>query len=282
MPQTIDIKDELSKKAGRKKESCSQTDPVPSQNQGIPEIGKIRLLRADEIECRVATVNVYGLRLLLYKDARVDQKILDEAFTPLGWKRTHQEINGNLYCTVEVWDDSKQQWIGKQDVGTASYSEKEKGQASDSFKRACFNWGIGRELYTAPDIWIPAALVHIKENQEKRGHYIATDHFSVQSIAYNERKGISALTIINQTGRIVFRMQQEQPETRQEVSMQPETTQKNIDMQPEVLYRELERTGIALETVLERYGIQNISQMTPEMYSRALSGLRKTQTKGIA
>lgn len=281
MQQTIGLKEQLSKKAGQKKESYSP-EPAPSPNKCIPGIGKIRLLRADEIECRVATVNVYGLRLLLYKDARVDQKILDEAFTPFGWKRTHQEINGNLYCTVEVWDNSKQQWIYKQDVGTASYSEKEKGQASDSFKRACFNWGIGRELYTAPDIWIPAALVHMKENQEKRGHYITTDHFSVQSIAYNEQKKISALTIVDQTGKKVFCMQQEQPETQQEVPMQPETTQKNIDMQPEVLYRELGRTGIALETVLERYGIQNISQMTPEMYSRALSGLRKTQTKGIA
>lgn len=67
-----------------------------------------------------------GLSLLLYKDARVDQKILDECFSPCGWKRTHQEIGGNLYCTVEVWDAEKQQWIAKQDVGTESYTEKEK------------------------------------------------------------------------------------------------------------------------------------------------------------
>ena len=115
----------------------------------------IRLLRADEIECRVSTINEKGLSLLLYKDARVDQRILDETFTPLGWQRTHQSIDGNLYCTVEIWDDAKKQWIAKQDVGTMSYTEKEKGQASDSFKRACFNIGIGRELYTAPDfIWV--------------------------------------------------------------------------------------------------------------------------------
>ena len=99
----------------------------------------IRLLRADEIECRIATINEKGLSLLLFKDARVDQKILDETFTPFGWKRSHQMIDGNLYCTVEVWDEGKGQWIGKQDVGTVSHTEKEKGQASDSFKRACFN-----------------------------------------------------------------------------------------------------------------------------------------------
>ena len=79
------------------------------------------------------------MSLLLFKDARVDQKILDETFTPFGWKRSHQMIDGNLYCTVEVWDEGKGQWIGKQDVGTVSHTEKEKGQASDSFKRACFN-----------------------------------------------------------------------------------------------------------------------------------------------
>ena len=242
----------------------------------------IRLLRADEIECRICTINVYGLRLLLYKDARVDQRILDEAFTPFGWKRTHQQINGNLYCTVEVWDDSKQQWIAKQDVGTASYSDKEKGQASDSFKRACFNWGIGRELYTAPDIWVPAALVNIKENKEKKGYYTTSDRFSVQSIAYNERREISALVIVNQSGKEVFHMQQEQPEAQQRLHTQAQTQQKNTDMQLDILYRELERTGIALETVLERYNIQNINEMTPEIYIKALNGLSKTQTKESA
>ena len=123
----------------------------------------IRLLRADEIECRVSTISQKGLSLLLFKDARVDKRILDEAFTPFGWKRTHQSIDGNLYCTVEIWDGEKGQWIAKQDVGTESRSEKEKGQASDSFKRACFNWGLGRELYTAPFIWVPAETANISQ-----------------------------------------------------------------------------------------------------------------------
>ena len=91
----------------------------------MEEEKKIRLLRADEIECRVAVIKPNGLSLLLYKDARVDQKILDEAYTPFGWRRSHQMIGGSLYCTVEVWDPEKNQWIGKQDVGTESYSEKE-------------------------------------------------------------------------------------------------------------------------------------------------------------
>ena len=117
---------------------------------------KIRLLNANEIECRVATAGEKGVSLLLYKDARVDQKILDETFGPFGWKRSHQSIDGNLYCTVEILDKESGIWVAKQDVGTTGFAEKEKSQASDSFKRACFNWGIGRELYTAPFIWVPA------------------------------------------------------------------------------------------------------------------------------
>ena len=107
----------------------------------------IRLLRASEIECRVASINASGLSLLLYKDARGDQRILDETFGAFGWKRSHQCIDGNLYCTVEILDRESGEWVAKQDVGTTGYMEKEKSQASDSFKRACFNWGIGRELY---------------------------------------------------------------------------------------------------------------------------------------
>ena len=135
------------------------------------EQGLIRLLKADEIECRVSTISERGLSLLLYKDARVDQKILDETFGIFGWKRSHQCIDGNLYCTVEVFDKDSGTWVAKQDVGTTSYSEKEKGQASDSFKRACFNWGIGRELYSAPFIWISAgkAAVQVKEGRIVRG-----------------------------------------------------------------------------------------------------------------
>ena len=174
------------------------------------EQNRIRLLKADEIECRIAMINEKGLSLLLYKDARVDQKILDETFGIFGWKRSHQCIDGNLYCTVEIRDKETGEWIAKQDVGTMSWSEKEKGQASDSFKRACFNWGIGRELYTAPFIWIPAGKADIQSkdtgnrNQEKK--YYCYDRFSVSSIEYNDSKEISALVVVNGKGEAVYAM----------------------------------------------------------------------------
>ena len=269
MQHTTDIKEKLAERAGRQKEVPVQTLP---RDTGQQKEEAIRLLRADEIECRISTINVYGLRLLLYKDARVDQKILDEMFTPFGWQRTHQEIDGKLYCTVSVWDDTRQQWISKQDVGTASYSDKEKGQASDSFKRACFNWGIGRELYTAPDIWVPASRVHIRENRDKKGHYTTSDRFSVQSIAYDEHREVSALVIVDQDGKSVFQMGQGQR------APQPEKTDPYLGL----LQHELERTGISLGSVLERYEIKDMSQMTPDIYVKALNGLMKTKTKGAA
>ena len=168
----------------------------------------VRLLKADEIECRISVIKENGLSLLLYKDARVDQKILDETFGPFRWKRSHQCIDGNLYCTVEVYDEEKGVWVAKQDVGAAGFAEKEKSQASDSFKRACFNWGIGRELYSAPFIWVSVDKAEIKskgvQNGEKR--YYCNEHFSVASIQYNEDREISSLVIVNDKGQAVYAM----------------------------------------------------------------------------
>ena len=203
---------------------------------------EIRLLRADEIECRVATVSDKGVSLLLYKDARVDQKILDETYTPLGWKRTHQSIEGNLYCTVEVYDSQKGEWIAKQDVGGVSYSEKEKGQASDSFKRACVNWGIGRELYTAPFIWLPAGKVTIQHKSDK---YVCYDKFNVKSIEYSEQREIIGLVITNEKGQIVYELKTQ----NQKVS-----TEKVTAFHIRKINSELKRTGVAVESVLNRYG----------------------------
>lgn len=116
-----------------------------------------RALRADEVECRIGNVSKTGtgVSLLLYKDARCDMNVLDETVGAMGWKKCYSRDNRN--CTVSIRDTDTGEWIGKEDTGTESASEAEKGLASDSFKRACVNWGIGRELYTAPFIWISGA-----------------------------------------------------------------------------------------------------------------------------
>lgn len=109
---------------------------------------KFRDLTADEIECRIAQIKANSLSLLLYKDARCDMKILDETVGAENWERDHKELKGNIYCGISIYDENKNIWVTKWDCGAESYTEKEKGEASDSFKRAGFNWGIGRELYT--------------------------------------------------------------------------------------------------------------------------------------
>ena len=237
----------------------------------------IRLLEANEIECRIATINAKGLSLLLYKDARVDQKILDETFGLFGWQRSHQCIDGSLYCTVSIWNEQTNEWISKQDVGTMGYAEKEKSQASDSFKRACFNWGIGRELYSAPFIWIPADKVQIQPKDDK---YVCYEQFKVSSIAYNEAREITALVISNDKNKILYEMKD-----KTNVSNQKKGTDKKADKEPTLsktqmdkLQSELVRTGITMEAVKDRYKIQEPEKMNGDIYTKVMSALKKTKT----
>ena len=229
----------------------------------------IRLLKAEEIECRAATVNEKGAVLLLYKDARVDQRILDETFGPFGWKRSHQCIDGSLYCTVEVYDSGKGEWVSKQDVGTTGFAEKEKSLASDSFKRACFNWGIGRELYSAPFIWIPASRAGIQKKGEK---FFCSARFSVQSISYNSEREIDGLVIADEKGQKVY-------ELKAGSKAAGKGDERRIsDKEMGLLETELKRTGVGMGEVMERYHIHDPGDMTGELYGRIMSALAKTKS----
>ena len=145
---------------------------------------QFRKLRECEIDVRVQSALQNGVILLLYKDARCDMNILDETVGPTNWTRSHEV---------------KQQWVSKQDVGTESNTEKEKGQASDSFKRACFNWGLGRELYTAPFIWVPADKCNIKQD---KGKFKCNDKFRVEKISYDSDGCIDGVSIMNDTAKV--------------------------------------------------------------------------------
>lgn len=152
---------------------------------------KFRSLKEDEIDVRIQSVKKNGLILLLYKDARCDMNILDETVGEMNWQRKHLRDNQN--CIVSIWDAEKKMWIDKEDTGTESNTEKEKGLASDSFKRACFNWGIGRELYTAPFIWVGSEWCSITESQ---GKFYCNDKFEVEKIEIANGK-IMKISIIN-------------------------------------------------------------------------------------
>lgn len=154
-----------------------------------------RLLNADEIDVRVGQVKPDYITYLLYKDARCDMKRLDEMFGQMNWQRDHKEVKGVMYCGISVWDEEKKMFVTKWDAGTESNTEAEKGEASDSFKRACVNWGIGRELYTGPRIFVKTALL-------PRGKDTRLD---VKEIGYNENREINHLVlVIERTDNVVF------------------------------------------------------------------------------
>lgn len=163
---------------------------------------RFRDLRADEIECRVSTCSEKGVSLLLYKDARCDMNILDETVGPMNWKREHLRDNAN--CIVSIWDGEKKIWVSKEDTGIESNTAKEKGLASDSFKRACFNWGIGRELYTAPSIWINSDDVEIRTNPRNQNAFTTYDRFRVKEIEIRDKRIISLSIVKEKTNKMVF------------------------------------------------------------------------------
>lgn len=164
---------------------------------------KIRCLKPEEIEIRVQQVTEKGAQLLLYKDSRCDKRILDETFGIFGWKDRYEEVKGNLFCTISIYDDEKQQWIDKCDCGTESFSEKEKGEASDAFKRAGFNVGIGRELYTR--IFYFASVPTKKNDKGKYDLVNKYEKFTVAEISTNEEtEKIEKIKIADSKGNIVF------------------------------------------------------------------------------
>ena len=162
---------------------------------------EIRTLRASEIECRVAMLDknkpARWASLLLYKDARVDYNLLDEVYGAENWQCDYKEIKGNLYCTLRVWSDTRQEWISKTNVGTESNTEAVKGEASDAFKRAAVTAGIGRELYTAPDIF-----VNLGGDDMKNGRLSTSFH--VKEIEYDEDRRIIRLILVDNRNRVRY------------------------------------------------------------------------------
>lgn len=227
-----------------------------------------RYLTADEIECRVGTVSEKGCSLLLYKDARCDMNILDETFGPMNWKRNHTRDNAN--CIVSIWDAEKQQWIDKEDTGKESFTEKEKGLASDSFKRACTNWGIGRELYTAPFIWIPAKYANV---QGKNGKWTTYEKFSVTKMDIVDCKIVALNIASDKTGKIVYSFGYTRNVANEEDAEQEQKP--NI----EALKSLLDKNGIRMETVFELYKIKSEEEITSSKYANIIKNLDKIKQK---
>lgn len=245
-------------------------------------MNRFRTLRADEIDCRVAQITKSGaVSLLLYKDARCDQNILDETVGPMNWQRHHNRDNAN--CVVSIWDKEKQQWIEKEDVGTESRTEREKGLASDSFKRACFNWGIGRELYTAPFILVRPDKCNVKDGK-------CYDNFTVQEIEYQPdgAREIRHLVIYNEKkGCVAFEWKTGERKAREDYEPAAPTTpaatparvtpmspaeaaasdRKNSLLQAAMLAHE-SAPKTYLNKLLAKYNVNKAEDLTGEVYQQ--------------
>ena len=203
------------------------------------------LLSADDIECRVQTINAKGLSLLLYKNARVDAQKLDAAVGPENWQGRFYECKGTLFCSVGV--KSLSEWVWKDDAGAPSNMESQKGEASDAFKRACFKHGIGRELYTAPFIWITPDGANITASGQK---YACYDRFRVTEIAYDLDR-ICYLEIYNEKmKKIVY--------TWGNKSASEKISKKDAL----ILVNTLEKEGINVEAVWDLYKVRAATDLS--------------------
>ena len=231
-------------------------------------MNKFRLLKADEIECRISQILSSGIVLLLYKTARTDANLLDETVGVFDWQNDFKLIDGVLYGGIGI--RTSEGFVWKWDAGTESNTEAEKGRASDSFKRAGFKWGIGRELYTAPFIWISSDKCSIYT--DSNGKVKCNDKFAVTHIGYNDKEEISSLAIINTKTRVeVFRMGETVTETY--------TDNKISALQLKSLKKSCKEDGIEESYICELYSVNTLADMTEAQMSNLVSHWDKMKAK---
>lgn len=244
---------------------------------------KFRTLKPSEVSVRVDRITAKGVVLLLYKNARVDMDMLDETVGTENWKRSHQVINDNLFCSVSIYDADKKEWVTKQDVGVESFSAKEKGESSDSFKRACVNWGIGRELYTAPFIFVACKT----EKRENGKGYELADRYSLDGVyvshmkCQENEKVISELVICDKKGNVVFSNigKSKKPIDPEEPEKVQKATDRISKAQKEAIKSRITENRFTIMSVCEKYGINDLSKMTVAQWVDCNSQLSKYENK---
>ena len=237
---------------------------------------KIRCLKPEEIEIRVQQVTEKGAQLLLYKDSRCDKRILDETFGIFGWKDRYEEVKGNLFCTISIYDGEKQQWIDKCDCGTESFSEKEKGEASDAFKRAGFNVGIGRELYTR--IFYFASVPTKKNDKGKYDLVNKYEKFTVAEISTNEEtEKIEKIKIADSKGNIVFSYGYPKTSTNTETKKVDKPAEMITDEQIKLLHTLLTKLNNeeAKQKLYEKFKIKSSKELSKKNATIMIDFLKK-------
>jgi len=235
-----------------------------------------RLLKADEIEIRVGQMkdDGSGASFLLYKNARVDMNILDETYGVGGWQRTHEVINGNLFCNIDIWDEDKKQWVRKQDAGVESKAQKEKGEASDAFKRAGFNVGIGRELYTPLFIWINLNTNETQTKKDGKRSLSYKAKFHVSKISYDDNRKIICLVVSDTKGKPRFTHGLNLP-LNKEIMGTPEDKKPIDTVKAKALMSLIDETETDVNKVLANYQVSTLNEMTMDQYTNAVKYLQK-------
>lgn len=219
-----------------------------------------RELRADEIQVRVAMAKPNGVSLLLYKDARCDMNILNETVGKWNWQRKHYECKGNLFCSVGIRHGDE--WTWKDDCGAESYTEKEKGESSDSFKRACFNWGLGIALYSAPFIWVKSDDCNITTGAN--GKSTCNDHFIVKHIAY-ENGVITQLCIYDEkTKKDCFKFGYASVQAAPKGQLKKDV---------ERLTQLAQSKGVAINKLCHKYNVISLAELSDVDYEACYNGL---------
>ena len=233
-----------------------------------------RTLLASEIDVRVQSYieNSKGAVLLLYKDARCDMNILDETVGAFNWQRSHTRDNAN--CIVSIYNEKTGEWVSKEDTGTESMSDKEKGLASDSFKRACFNWGIGRELYTSPFIW-----VNINDNETvvRNGKKAikSSVKFYVKEITYNKDKKIKDLVIVDSNDKVRF---SNTATTRNKKAVKTDNKPALVtDEQIDIINNAFDEARLL--AMYNYYKISSITEMTYADAENTINGIKRAKSK---
>ena len=241
-----------------------------------------RLLKVDEIEVKVKQIKQNGSVFLLYKTARTDMALLDETVGPMSWQSDYRVINDNLYAGIGI-HSAELGWIWKWDCGVESREDgdgnEKKGEASDAFKRAGFKWGIGRELYTAPFIWISSGVVPTVQmgNNWKLKNTFAK--YTVSKIGYNEKREITMLEIVDDKGRTVYTHGSKTP-----VKVAPMAEQTNEDVlnnQLKPLSEQAKRDIAGATTLADLTSVYNAYATTePIIELKEACGKRKAELSG--
>lgn len=222
--------------------------------------GKKRLLKAEEIECRMGNWNKDKTRytVLLYKTSRTDMDILDEIFGIDGWQVDYQMIGEMLFCTISVWSEQRVCWVRKSSNGTEGNIEADKSKASDAYKRAGFMFGIGRELYSAPQIWLDST--------------ISPYDLEVSQIEYDESDKICTL-VLSAKGKTVYQFRNGKG-VAEKKKVEPQGVDHDTLERIRDIVAKLEFEGKNLDDILKFYGVKTIGEIPLDKWEKMLAKVR--------